>query len=376
MQIVVERDALRDAVNQAAKAVSVRTTIPILTGIKLEALEDELILTGSDSDISIQVSIPNRTDDKELVKVGRLGSIVLPAKYFTEIVKKAPAEQIEINVVENLVTQIRSGTAQFNLNGLDAGEYPLLPQLTEEQVFRLPARQLKNLIRQTAFAVSTLESRPILTGVLFKLSQNQLTLVATDSHRLARRQTQVEADPDIQFDNVVVPGRSLIELQRIMEDDEMIEIVITQNQMLAKADRLLFYSRLLEGTYPDTDRIIPTSGKTALLLETKGIQAAIERASLLARDSKHVVKLTTQEGRVEITSNTPEVGQVKEEVQVEQLEGEEVQIAFNAKFMLDALRSTDSEKISIQFTGALSPFIIQPSDDHQLLHLILPVRTY
>ncbi|MDQ0339274.1 DNA polymerase-3 subunit beta [Caldalkalibacillus uzonensis] len=377
MHIVVDRDALREAVNQVAKAVSSRTTIPILTGIKLTATHEECILTGSDSDISIQVSIPQQVDDKELIKVVKLGSIVLPAKYFTEIVKKLPAEQIEIEVLDNEVTNIRSGSAEFNLNGLNAEEYPRLPQLEEDQVFSISAQLLKGLIRQTSFAVSTQESRPILTGVLIKLEDGQLTLVATDSHRLARRSAQVEANQDTRFDNIVVPGRSLNELQRILEDqEEPVQIVMTNNQMLVKAGRLLFLSRLLEGTYPDTDRIIPTSSKTTLQIGTKALLSAIERASLLARDGKHVVKLSTQEDRIQITSNTPEVGQVFEHVQVHHITGEEVQIAFNAKFMLDALRVIDSGEVTIQFTGALSPFVIKPTDHEHLLHLILPVRTY
>ncbi|EGL83541.1 DNA polymerase III, beta subunit [Caldalkalibacillus thermarum TA2.A1] len=377
MHIVVDREALKEAVNQVSKAVSSRTTIPILTGIKLTATHEECILTGSDSDISIQVSIPAQRDDIELIKVVKIGSIVLPAKYFAEIVKKLPAEHIEIEVLENEVTHIRSGSTEFNLNGLNAEEYPRLPQLEEDQVFSIPAQLLKSLIRQTSFAVSTLESRPILTGVLLKLEEGLLTLVATDSHRLARRSAQVEVNHNLYLENVVIPGRSMNELQRILEDEsDPVDIVITNNQMLVKAGRLLFYSRLLDGTYPDTERIIPSTSKTTLEVETKALLAAIERASLLAKDSKHVVKLSIQEERIHISSNTPEIGQVFEQVNAHHIEGEEIQIAFNARFMLDALRVIDSPQVSIQFTGALSPFVIKPTDHEHMLHLILPVRTY
>jgi DNA polymerase-3 subunit beta len=378
MHIIISREYLAQAVGQVAKAVSSRTTIPILTGIKLSITNDECILTGSDSDISIQSSIPLEEDGKEIVKVVRLGSIVLPSRYLTEIVKKLPDSTVEIEVTDQFVTVIRSGSAEFNLNGLNADEYPRLPQIEEDKVFSISADLFKSMVRQTSFAVSTQESRPILTGVLCQLNEGYLSFVATDSHRLAQRQVTVETSSDLNFKNIVIPGKSLNELNRILDDeDEMIDIVVTNNQILVKANHILFFSRLLEGTYPDTSRIIPQTSKTTIVVETKQLLQAIERASLLAKDGKHVVKLsTTGQQDIQISSNTPEVGKVIEQVQIKEITGEEIKISFNAKFILDALKAIDSSEITIGFTGAMSPFVLKPTDHDRTLHLVLPVRTY
>jgi DNA polymerase-3 subunit beta len=378
MHIVISREYLAQAVGQVSKAVSSRTTIPILTGIKLSVTHTECVLTGSDSDISIQVSIPIEKDDKEIVKVVKLGSIVLPSRYLTEIVKKLPDSHIEIEVTDQFVTNIRSGKTEFNLNGLDPEEYPRLPQIDEDKMITIPNELFKSTIRQTSFAVSTQESRPVLTGVLWQLENSELTFVATDSHRLAQRQITVEANQELQFKNTVIPGKSLNELNRILDDEnQMIDIVVTNNQILVKADNILFFSRLLDGTYPDTSRIIPQASKTSITLETKKLLQAIERASLLAKDGKHVVNLyTTEQGTINIYSNSPEIGKVSEQVSVKEITGEELKISFNAKFVLDALRAIDSSEITIGFTGAMSPFVIKPTDHDRTLHLVLPVRTY
>jgi DNA polymerase-3 subunit beta len=378
MHIVINREFLAQAVSQVAKAVSSRTTIPILTGIKISVTPTECILTGSDSDISIQVSIPLEIDGKEIIKVVKLGSIVLPSKYLTEIVKKLPDALIEIEVTENFVTMIRSGNTEFNLNGLDAEEYPRLPQIEEEKIVSISSDLFKSTIRQTSFAVSTSESRPILTGVLWQLVDGELTFVATDSHRLAQRQITVETNEGLQFNNIVIPGKSLNELNKILDDEnQIIDIVVTNNQILVKANHILFFSRILDGTYPDTSRIIPQSSKTTITLETKQLLQAIERASLLAKDGKHVVNLsTTERGNIQVYSNTPEVGKVVEQVNIKEVTGEELKISFNAKYVLDALRAIDSSEITIGFTGAMSPFVIKPADHERTLHLVLPVRTY
>lgn len=379
MQITIQRDYLAQAVGHVSKAVTSRTTIPILTGIKIAVTQDEVIFTGSDADISIQASVPLRTEDKEIVKVGKLGSIVLPAKYVTEIVKKLPDPNVEIEVLSpNHVTIIRSGSAEFNLNGLSAEEYPKLPQIDEDKGFTISSDLFKNMIRQTSFAVSTQESRPILTGVLWQLENNELTFVATDSHRLSQRQVNVESANGLELKNVVIPAKSLNELNRILDDaDETIEIVVTNNQILVKASHILFLSRLLEGTYPDTSRIIPQSNKTRVTVETKQLLQAIERASLLAKDTKHVVKLSTiDSATIQISSNTPEVGKVVEQVHVRELEGEDIQISFNSRFMIEALKAIDDAEVHIGFTGAMSPFVIRPTEHDRILHLVLPLRTY
>jgi DNA polymerase-3 subunit beta len=376
MKFRVQRAALVEAVSQVSKAVSQKTTIPILTGIKVSADDTGLTLTGMNSDLTIQVRIPHRVDDKEQVDVERIGNIVLPGRILGDIVRKMPGDEVEWTV-DRLITTIRSGQAQFQLNGLDAEEYPHLPQLEEHQTFSMQADLLKSMIRQTGFAVSTQEARGVLTGVLCQLKQGRLIFVATDSHRLSRREAKVEADPELDLHNVVIPGKSLSELAKILADqDGWVDVVVADNQILVKADNLLFFSRLLEGNYPDTNRVIPQGGISEMVTSTREMLESVERASLISRDGRdNVIKWTVKaEGHVEVTSAAQDVGVATEEVAAK-VSGKELTISFNARYMMEALRAVDSEEIRITFTGTMTPFVIQPADREDALHLIVPIRT-
>lgn len=378
MKFIIQRDKLVQGVQDVMKAVSSRTTIPILTGIKIVAHTEGVTLTGSDSDISIESFIPAEEDGKEFVEIVQAGSVVLTAKFFSEIVKKLPMDIVEIEVGNHHSTIIRSGKAEFSLNGLDAEEYPLLPQIEEDNIFKIPTDLLKAMIRQTVFAVSTSETRPILTGVNWKLENGELICIATDSHRLALRKAMINSENQSYY-NAVIPGKSLSELSKILDDtSEPIEIVITENQVLFKAKNLLFFSRLLDGNYPDTSRLIPSDSKTNLTLNSKEFLQAIDRASLLAKEARNnVVKLSTlTDGMIEVSSNSPEIGKVSEEIQAEEVVGEELKISFSAKYVMDALKALEGSEININFTGAMRPFVIQTKDDDSMLQLILPVRTY
>jgi len=377
MKFIIQKDYLVQSVQDVMKAITSRTTIPILTGIKIVATAEGVTLTGSDSDISIESFIPKEENDIEIVEVQRAGSIVLQAKFFSEIVKKLPTNQVEIEV-EQLQTVIRSGKSEFNLNGLDSEEYPHLPELSEQNVLKIPTDILKNIIKQTVFAVSTSETRPVLTGVNWKIENNNLICIATDSHRLALRKAKINSNEEQTY-NIVIPGKSLNELNRILDDDnETVEIVVTENQILFKTKHILFFSRLLEGNYPDTNRLIPTESKTDIIVNAKEFLQAIDRASLLAREGRNnVVKFSTlNENVIEISSFTPEIGKVVEELISESIGGEELKISFSAKYMMDALKALEGTEIKISFTGAMRPFVIHPINDDAILQLILPVRTY
>ncbi|AGT30463.1 DNA polymerase III subunit beta [Geobacillus genomosp. 3] len=378
MNISIDREALAKSVQDVMKAVSTRTTIPILTGMKLTATALGVTLTGSDSDISIESFIPLEKEGRLLVDVKRPGSIVLQARFFAEIVKKLPQQTVEIETEDNFLTVIRSGHSEFRLNGLNADEYPRLPEIEEENVFQIPADLLKTVVRQTVFAVSTSETRPILTGVNWKVENGELVCTATDSHRLAMRKVRIEAENAVSY-NVVIPGKSLNELSKILDDGSApVDIVITANQVLFKAEHILFFSRLLDGNYPETARLIPTDSKTNMVVNAKEFLQAIDRASLLAREGRNnVVKLTTLPGGVlEISSISPEIGKVTEQLKTESIEGEELNISFSAKYMMDALRALDGNDIQISFTGAMRPFLLRPLHTDSMLQLILPVRTY
>ncbi|MFA1819628.1 DNA polymerase III subunit beta [Virgibacillus oceani] len=378
MKFIIKRNHLMSALQDVTKAISSRTVVPILTGVKLDAVQRGITLTGSDSDITIKSFIPAEENDEIIVKQIEEGSIVLDAKYFPDIIRKLPEETVEIEMDEQLKVTVRSGKAKFNLNGQDPDEYPLVPELQTEDNFEVSTSTLKALIKQTVFAIATMESRPILTGVQIKLLDNKLTFSATDSHRLAMQEISVP-DSQTEITSLVIPGKSLNELNKILTDsDEQVEISVTNNQILFRTKNIYFLSRLLDGKYPETSRLIPEERKTVLRVKTKELLHTIDRASLLSKDDhNNVVRLTTNDiNNAEITSNSPEVGTVSEDIAVQSMEGEDLKISFSSKYMMDALKAIDFDEVEIEFTGAMRPFIIHPVDGEKILQLILPIRTY
>ncbi|WJH36228.1 DNA polymerase III subunit beta [Paenibacillus sp. CC-CFT747] len=378
MKLKILKSYLNESIQHVSKAISSRTTIPILSGIKLDASPNGLTLTASDTDISIQSFIPAETDSKQIIQLSEKGSIVLPAKFFVEIIRKLPAEDVEIEVRPPFQATLRSGTSEIQMVGLDPEEYPHLPKVEERKVISIASDLLKTMIRQTSFAVSTSETTPILTGVLWTLTNNELKLVSCDRHRLAQRETPMETVGEQQFGNIVISGKTLNELNKILPDQNtLVDIVVSDNQVLFKLDNLLFYSRILDGTYPDTSKLIPQNFQTELVLNTKQLVDSIDRAYLLSREDKtNIVKLVMQDqGSVEISSSSTELGKVTETIPVSRVSGDLLRISFNSKYMLDALKVIDSEQIHLGFTGSMSPIIIQPEGDTKILQLILPYRT-
>ena len=378
MKLSILKNELNEAIQNVSKAISSRTTIPILTGIKMDVTFQGVTLTASDTDISIQSFIPAEDDKQTIVQVEKPGSVVLPAKFFVEIIKKLPSQYIEIEVKDHFQTFLRAGKSDIQMVGLDPEEYPILPSIEENQVITVNGDLLKTMIKQTVFAISTNETTPILTGLLWDLQDTELKFVATDRHRLASRTAQIQVDPSLRFQNFVISGKTLNELSKIIPDQNtMVDIVVADNQVLFKIDHVLFYSRILDGTFPDTSRIIPTQYKTELVLDTKKLIEAIDRAYLLSREEKtNIVRLQTKEdGTIEISSSSSELGRVTEELEAQEFNGDPLRIAFNSKYMLDVLKVMECEHIFIGFTGAMSPIIIKPTEGVNSLHLILPYRT-
>lgn len=378
MKLMILKNELNEAIQQVAKASSSRPAIPILGGIKIDVTHQGVTLTASDTDISIQSFIPVELGDKVAARIDKPGSVVLPAKFFVEIIKKLPANEVEIEVQQQFQTMIRSGSTDIQMVGLDPEEFPVLPSIEMHEAFTMSGDLLKMMIRQTTIAASTNEQTPVLTGVLWNLHDGQFKFVATDRHRLASRVAQVDTSSEHRFANIVVAARTLGELSRLIPDQNAkVEIVVTDNQILFKVGRVLFYSRLLDGTYPDTTKIIPQAYKTELVLDTKTLIEAIDRAYLMSREERtNIVRLMTlDDGSIEISSSSSELGRVTEQLTPASYEGEPLRIAFNSKYMLDTLKVLDSEQLFIGFNGAMSPITIKPSDHEHSLHLILPYRT-
>lgn len=376
MEFSIKRDYFITQLNDTLKAISPRTTLPILTGIKIEATNEGVVLTGSDSEISIEITIPNQVDGEDIVEVKEPGSVVLPGRFFVDIIKKLPGKDVKLSTNEQFQTLITSGHSEFNLSGLDPDQYPLLPQVSSDDALQLPIKVLKNIIAQTNFAVSTSETRPVLTGVNWLIQENELICTATDSHRLAVRKLKLEEE--IEDKNVIVPGKALAELNKIMtENEEHIDIFFASNQVLFRVGHINFISRLLEGHYPDTSRLFPENYEIKLGLDNNDFYHAIDRASLLAREGgNNVIKLSTGDALVELSSTSPEIGTVKEEVTAQDVEGGNLKISFNSKYMMDALKAIDNDDVEVEFFGTMKPFILKPKDDDTVTQLILPIRTY
>lgn len=379
MKFTINRNQFINQINNVQRAISSKTTIPILTGMKLVATQQGLIVTGSNVDISVQNLIAQDNEDNEL-EIASLGSIVLPARFFNEIIKKLPGEKFTLEIIENNQTLITSGNSEFTLNGLDANNYPHLPEVENNDQLTIAAEILHQLVNETVFSASTQENRPILTGLHLKITGNELLAVATDSHRLAQRKVTINNQSQNNYD-IVIPAKSLVELVRSFRDSEQdVKISISENQILFEFSQTLFYSRLLEGNYPATDRLIPQESSTQLEFEAKTLLDSVERASLLAHAGRNnVVRLVIENAtkKATIYGNSPEVGTVEEDLQPLSLTGEDLEISFNPDYLKDALRALGDTRIRLEFTAPLHPFTLKPTSDvENFIQLITPVRTF
>lgn len=376
MKFTVNRNLFVDNLNNVMHAISSRATIPILSGIKLNLTEDELILTGSDTDISIEIHIPVSED----LTVESIGSVVLPARFFSEIIRRLPGKEFSLEVKESFQTQIISENSEFIINGLDANNYPRLPEIADESSFVISGKTFREIINETQFAVATQESRLVLTGVHFNFSSDKIHAVATDSHRLSSRALTLENGPQVKTD-LIIPGKSLLELARIIgETDPEIKVCPGENQVLFEIGNILFYSRLLEGSYPDTERLIPTESTTTVEFDLAELSSALDRASLLTHAGRNnVVDLTldTESQTAKLSGESAEIGNVEEDVSFKKLEGKNLKISFNPDYLRDALRASVTDAVVMDFTQPLRPFTVNPDKDEiDFVQLITPVRTF
>ena len=376
MKFTVNRNLFLDNLNNVMHAISSRATIPILSGIKLNLTETELLLTGSDTDISIEIKIPVSED----LTVDSTGSVVLPARFFSEIIRRLPGKEFSLEVKESFQTQIISENSEFTINGLDANNYPRLPEIPDESSFVISGKTFREIINETQFAVATQESRLVLTGVHFTFNPDKIHAVATDSHRLSSRALTLENGPQTKTD-LIIPGKSLLELARIIgETDPEIKVCPGENQVLFEIGNILFYSRLLEGSYPDTERLIPTDSTTTVEFDLMELSSALDRASLLTHAGRNnVVDLTldTKKQSAKLSGESAEIGNVEEDVSFKKLEGENLKISFNPDYLRDALKASVTDSVIMDFTQPLRPFTVNPDKtDIDFVQLITPVRTF
>jgi DNA polymerase III subunit beta len=364
MKVICSKENLIEGINIVQKAVSTKTTLPILEGILLEAGE-QFKLTGNDLEIGIECFVE--------ADIKKPGSIVINSRMFGEIVRRLPESEILLEVKENNIVVIECDNSLFEIKGIAATGFPALPSIEKANGLKINQKLIRDMIKQTIFAVSVDENRPILTGSLIEHKNNRLTFISIDGFRLAMR-THVVENNDMDK-SVVVPGKTLNEISKIMQPiDEDITVYSTNNQILFDMGKCKVVSRLLEGEYLNYKGILPQDHETKIRIKTKDILASFERASLIitTEERRFPVKLNIYDDILVINSNT-EVGTVREELKID-MEGSKVDIAFNPRYFIEALRIIEDENIDIYFTSNIGPCTIKPAQGDAFAYLILPIR--
>ncbi|MCR1899243.1 DNA polymerase III subunit beta [Irregularibacter muris] len=365
MNIKCSKNQLLEGVVTVQKAVSSRTTLPILEGIFIQAEENKIKLVATDLEIGIESYI-----EGEIIEEG---SVVLSSRIISELIRKLPEAPVEIKSDEANKTWITCASSEFVIQGQSGLEFPDLPEVSDESFTEIPQDLFKNMIRQTIFSVAQDETRPILTGALLEVDEKAVSLAALDGYRLALRKGKTSGAGNDKI-REVIPGRTLNEISKILSEEEnMIQISHTGNQILFQFGNTRIISRLLEGEFINYNQIIPEEYKTKIKVKTKDLLDSCERAALLARQGKNnLIKMEIQGEQMVISSNA-EIGQVHEEITIE-IGGEELTIAFNSKYFIDALKIIEDEEIILEFTTSVSPCVIKPIEEDYFVYLILPVR--
>lgn len=375
MKFTIKKDLLLDALIKVSKAISTKNLIPVLAGVKFELKKKRLTLTASDNDITIQTSIDSLSDDD--FKIDNEGSIIIQGKYILDIVRKLPDKYINIEVIDELKILIYTENSEFNLNGISESEYPNVGLEESKKKVNMKAGTLKSIVNQTAFATSTEESKPVLTGINFNIVGDVLECNSTDSYRLARKVVKLEKSSEDNY-NIVIPSHNLLEFTRILgDDDEDVELHIFNNKVLFKNGNLKFESRLINGTYPNTSNLLPDDSYLVVSTNLNDFYNVIDRVSILTSDKeKNIVILETNGNILTLKSSSAEIGRVEEKMTISKNNSEDIRISFSAKYMMEALKSFSTETVDLHFVGEIKPILIKSTEDETLTQLVLPIRTY
>ena len=365
MKIICNGNDLADAVGKVLKAVGTKTANPILEGIKLKAESGTLTFIATDTELSIEKSI--------VADVKIEGETVVPGRFFGEFVKKLNKEQITLLLNEKNQLKIQYDDSEGMLQCMNPAEFPQIKELSEAQSFIIYKREFKDLINKIAFSVSADDSRPMLEGVLLEINDASLTGVALDGYRLAKCVKPLEKMTAMM--SAIVPARCISEIAKLLDDsDDTVTIYIQKNYLMVDLFHTKITSRLLDGDYINYKQIIPSAFKSVATLPADQFEAGLERAILLARsDKNNLVKFEVREGVMRLSSSS-DIGNITENIVIK-LDGDDISIAFNARYFTELLRFVECDNIVIKFTSPVSPCVVVPSgSDEDFLYLILPVR--
>ena len=372
MKLKIKQSVLMEHLNYAIKGISNKNLIPILNCIKFELTNEGLYLLSTDNDIAIKSFI----EKKDIEEIDVVGDVVISGRFIYDIVKKLPNTLINIEEVADSRLYIYTENSSFYLNCNLVSDFPSIDLSDNKTPIFLEQKVLKTIYNQTAFATSTQEARPILTGINFKIEDDILICTATDSYRLATKKVILNKTVENNI-NVTIPTRNLNDLVRMLnKDEDLLEMNIFNNKIIFKFNNIVMLSSLINGKYPDTSKLVPENFGICINASEKQIFDAIDRASLLTNEAeKNIIRFESFDNEVIISSNIPEIGNVEEKIKISKEEPENIKISFSSKYMMEALKTIDTENIRLLFNNEISPIIVKGEDDN-LIQLILPIKTY
>lgn len=374
MKIIFEKSVLLDMINTVQKAVAAKSVMPILECIRLDAYVDgSVIITANNLDICVEYKMNGNVTEP--------GSIAISSKMFGEIIRRFPDGDVLISVNdENNVMLLRCSNSEFNIQGLDSKDYPAVPEVEEIYKFSISEEKLKRMIRKTLFATSASEAkRPILTGSLFEINTGVLTVVSSDGYRIAKIDSIV--DSDLKDTKFVIPGLTLKELLKVLEDsDEKIEITVAKRYVKFDFESFTVFSRLLEGEYINYKPIFNTPNSIVVNANTRNLSDSIERTALIinddimAKNEKVPVRLKISNERIDMSCSTGK-GQTSDMIEASKI-GEDIEIGFNHRYLLEALRCCDDEYVKLEMSNPKGACFIKPDQESDYIYMVLPVRLY
>ncbi len=373
MKFEIKQNILMEYLNYAIKGISNKNIIPILNCIKMELTNDGLYLLSTDNEIAIKAFIKK----EDIEKIEKCGNILISGKFIYEIVRKLPNSIICIEEVIDNKILITTDNSSFTLNCNNPMDFPDLELEDSKNPLKIGKKIFTNIIKQTSFATSTQESRPVLTGINFKINENILECTATDSYRLARKKIELNESYPEEI-NIIIPTKNLVELTRLYNvDDDNLEMHIFNNKVIFKFNNIILMSKLINGNFPDTSKLIPIEFENRLVANINDYFDAIDRASLLtSEEEKNIITMQIDGNNMLISSNIPEIGNVEEHLIINNKTNNNIKISFSSKYMMEAIKSLESEEIEILFNGEIKPIILKNPNNDDLIQLIVPIRTY
>ena len=376
MKLKIKKNVLMENLNKVSKAISTKNLIPTLAGIKFDLTKKGLLLTASNNDITIQKFVKL---EKKNMEIDTEGVAIIQGKDILDIVRVIPDENINLEVIDDAKVLIYTDDERikYDLNVINKNDYPNVNLEKSEKFITLDTTDLLDIVKETAFATSNDESRPVLTGISFKINGDILECIATDSYRLARKNIRLSKPVEENY-NIIIPGKNIIEFSRILDSSaKTINIHVFNNKILFENDDLLFQSRLISGNYPPTAKSIPEEFNLVIKANLQELYNVIEQASILTTDKeKNIVSLSTKDNLLTVKSVSNEKGKAEMKMNISKNNDEEITIAFSAKYMMEALNALNTEEIEMSFVGEVKPIVIKNTKDDGLLQLVVPIRTY